>query len=62
MLQARYRIPAGSGTGGRTIPIMERFENLDMSPKDRTVEFLVVGGGSAGIVGAKTAAGFGVKT
>lgn len=62
MLQARYRIPAGSGTGGRTIPSMERFENLDMSPKDRTVEFLVVGGGSAGIVGAKTAAGFGVKT
>lgn len=33
-----------------------------MSRRDRTVEFLVVGGGAAGMVGAKTAAGFGVQT
>ncbi|MGP5218863.1 dihydrolipoyl dehydrogenase family protein [Arthrobacter rhombi] len=33
-----------------------------MTARDRTVEFLVVGGGAAGMVGAMTAAEFGVQT
>lgn len=33
-----------------------------MAPSDGIVDFLVLGGGTAGIVGAKTAAGFGAST
>ncbi|RAX45501.1 oxidoreductase [Arthrobacter sp. AQ5-06] len=33
-----------------------------MAPTDRIIDFLVLGGGTAGIVGAKTAAGFGART
>ena len=33
-----------------------------MTVKQRTVDLLVVGGGAAGIVGAKAAAGFGAQT
>ncbi len=33
-----------------------------MAPTDRTIDFLILGGGTAGIVGAKTAAGFGART
>ncbi|WP_211881934.1 FAD-dependent oxidoreductase [Pseudarthrobacter albicanus] len=33
-----------------------------MAVGNRIIDFLVVGGGTAGIVGAKTAAGFGART
>lgn len=33
-----------------------------MAPSDGIIDFLVLGGGTAGIVGAKTAAGFGART
>ncbi|RAX48067.1 oxidoreductase [Arthrobacter sp. AQ5-05] len=33
-----------------------------MAPTDGIIDFLVLGGGTAGIVGAKTAAGFGART